>query len=118
MKAFARFKTENWCMDLAYVDKLTKDINSVKYLLLRRDVFDRTVDTKGKKNKRFQGNGSCIFDHDHKKTDPRKFAGEFKKFAKLKEYKITLQWVRLKLHLLNNTVLEKYNVTFHGRLWL
>ena len=25
MKAFARFKNEIWCMDLAYVDKLAKD---------------------------------------------------------------------------------------------
>ena len=26
MRAFARFKTEIWCMDLAYVDKLQKGI--------------------------------------------------------------------------------------------
>ena len=25
MKAFARFKNEIWCLDLAYVDKLAKD---------------------------------------------------------------------------------------------
>ena len=30
MKAFARFKNEIWCMDLAYVDKLAKDNNGVK----------------------------------------------------------------------------------------
>ena len=35
MKAFARFKNEIWCMDLAYVDKLAKDNNGVKYLLVR-----------------------------------------------------------------------------------
>ena len=35
MKAFARFKIELWCMDLAYVDKLAKDNNGVKYLLVR-----------------------------------------------------------------------------------
>ena len=29
MKAFFRFKNEIWCMDLALVDKLAKDINSV-----------------------------------------------------------------------------------------
>ena len=29
-KAFARFKNEIWCMDLAYVDKLAKDNNGVK----------------------------------------------------------------------------------------
>ena len=51
LKAFARFKNEIWCMDLAYVDKLSKDNNSVKYLLVRQDLFDRTVDAKGMKTK-------------------------------------------------------------------
>ena len=51
MKAFARFKNEIWCMDLAYVDKLPKDNNGVKYLLVRQDLFDRTVDAKGMKTK-------------------------------------------------------------------
>ena len=46
MKAFARFKKEIWCMDLAYIDKLAKDKNGVKYILVRQDLFDRTVDTK------------------------------------------------------------------------
>ena len=49
MKAFARFNNEIWGMDLAYVDKLAKDNNIVKYLLVRRDLFDRTVDAKGMK---------------------------------------------------------------------
>ena len=31
MKAFPRFKNEIWCRDLAYVDKLAKDNNGVKY---------------------------------------------------------------------------------------
>ena len=44
MNAFARFKNEIWCMDLAYVDKLVKDNNGVKYLLVRQDLSDRTVD--------------------------------------------------------------------------
>ena len=51
MKAFARFKNEIWCMDLAYVDKLAKDNNGVKYLLVRQNLFDRTVDAKGMKTK-------------------------------------------------------------------
>ena len=33
-------------MDLAYVDKLDKDNNGVKYPLIRQDLFDRTVDAK------------------------------------------------------------------------
>ena len=51
MKAFARFKNEIRCMDLAYVGKLAKDNNSVKYLLVRQDLFDRTVDAKGMKTR-------------------------------------------------------------------
>ena len=51
MRAFARFKNEIWCLDLAYVDKLANDNNGVKYLLVRQDVFDRTMDAKGIKMK-------------------------------------------------------------------
>ena len=51
MKAFARLKNEIWCMDLAYFDKLSKDNNGVKYLLVRQKLFDRTVDAKGMKTK-------------------------------------------------------------------
>ena len=51
MKAFARFKNEIWCMDSAYVDKLAKDNNGVKYLLVLQDLFDRTVNAKGMKSK-------------------------------------------------------------------
>ena len=46
MKAIARFKNEITCMDLPYVDILAKDNNAVKYLLVRQDLFDRTVDAK------------------------------------------------------------------------
>ena len=51
MRASARFKKEIWCLDLAYVDKLAEDNNGVKYLLVRQDLFDRTVDAKGMKTK-------------------------------------------------------------------
>ena len=51
MKAFDRFKKEIWCMDLGYVDKLAKDSNGVRYLLVRQDLFDKTFDAKGMKRK-------------------------------------------------------------------
>ena len=51
MRAFARFKNELWCKDLAYVDKLAKENNGVKYLLVHQDLFDRTVNAKGMKIK-------------------------------------------------------------------
>ena len=38
-------------MDLAYVDKLAKENNGVKYLLVRQDLFYRTVSAKGLKTK-------------------------------------------------------------------
>ena len=51
MRVFARFRNEIWCMDLAYVDKLAKKNNGVKYLLVRQDLFDRAVNPKGMKTK-------------------------------------------------------------------
>ena len=51
IKAFARFKKEVWFMDLAYVDKLAKNNNGVKYLLFRQNLFDGTVDARGMKTK-------------------------------------------------------------------
>ena len=51
MKAIARFKNEIWFLDLPYVDKLAKDNNGVKCLVVPQDLFDRTVDAKGMKTK-------------------------------------------------------------------
>ena len=51
MRAFAGFRNEIWCVDLAYVDELAKENNGVKYLLVRQDLFDRTVNAKGMKTK-------------------------------------------------------------------
>ena len=38
-------------MDLQYVDKLAKDNNGVECLLVRQDLFDRTVDATGRKTR-------------------------------------------------------------------
>ena len=89
MRAFARFKNEIWCMDLAYVDKLAKDNNGVKYLLVRQDLFDRTVDAKGMKTKDSKETVKTFSKMITKKNRPMKiwvdqgteFAGEFKKFC-------------------------------------
>ena len=51
MRALARFRDEIWCMDLAYIDKLAKENNGVKYFLVRQDLFDRYVSAKGMKAK-------------------------------------------------------------------
>ena len=49
--AFARFRNEIWCMDLAHLYKLANGNNGVKYLLVRTDLFDRTVMANGMKTK-------------------------------------------------------------------
>ena len=41
-------------MDLAYVDKLADNNNGKTYLLVRQDLFDRTVDAKRMKTKDFK----------------------------------------------------------------
>ena len=51
MRGFASFRNEFWCMNLAFGDKLAKDNNGVKYLLVRQDMYDRAVDAKGVRTK-------------------------------------------------------------------
>ena len=99
LKAFARFKNEIWCTDLANVDKLAKDNNGVKYLLVRQDLFDRTVDAKGIKSKDSKETVRAFLSLITKKNRPKKFGltreqnllESLKNYAKLKEYKFTLQ---------------------------
>ena len=98
MKAFARFTRDVWCMDLAYVDKLAKDNKGVNYLLVRQDLFDRTVDAKGKKTKDFKESVRAFLFMVTKKNRRKKFWVDKKQnlqeslrnYAKLNEYKITL----------------------------
>ena len=70
MRALARFRNEIWCMDLAHVDKLAKENNGVKYLLVHQYLFDRTV-----KNKRFPRNCKCFFIHAYRKELTEKELG-------------------------------------------
>ena len=94
MKAFARFKNEIWCMDLAYVDKPAKENNGVKYDLVRQELFDRTVDAKGMKTRDSKEIVRAFLTMITKKNRPKKIGltGEqnllesLKNYAKLKEY--------------------------------
>ena len=89
MRAFARFRNEIWCMDLAYVDKLAKENNGVKYLLVRQDLFDRTVNAKILKTKDSQETVKAFSAMITKRNRPKKnwvdkgteFAGAFEKFC-------------------------------------
>ena len=89
LRAFARFRNEIWCMDLAYVDNLAKENNGVKNLLVRQDLFDRTVNAKGMKTKDSQETVEAFSSMIKKRNRPKKvwvdkgteFAGAFRKFC-------------------------------------
>ena len=76
-------------MDLAYVDKMSKDNNGVKYLVVRQDFIDRTVDARGMKTKdskeAFKTFSKMITDKNRPKKiwvgQGTEIAGEFKKFC-------------------------------------
>ena len=89
MRAFARLKSEIWCMDLAYVDKLAKDNSAVKTLLVRQDLLQRTVDAKEMKTKDSKETVKTLSKIINKKNRPKKvwvdqgteYAGEFRNFC-------------------------------------
>ena len=96
MNAFATFKSEIWCMNLAYIDKLAKGKTVVKYLLVRQDFYDRTVDAKGMKTKDSKETVRVFLIMITKKNKPTKnwgdkgtdFAGEFRKPCKAEGTKL------------------------------
>ena len=89
MRAFARYKNEIWCMNLAYVDKLAKTKRGIKYLLVRQDVFDKTIDVRGLKTKDSEEALRAFTQMITTRKRPQKiwvdkgkeFAGEFRKFC-------------------------------------
>ena len=89
MRAFTGFRNKIWCIDLAYVDKLAKEDNGVRYLLVRQDLFDRNVNATGLKTKDYQETVKALSVMITKMHRPTKvwvdkwteFAGAFKKFC-------------------------------------
>ena len=85
-------------MDMAYVDKLAKDNNGVNYLV-RQDLFDRNVDARGMKTEDSKETVRAFLTMITKKNRPKKYGlkreqnllESLKIYAKLKEYKFTLQ---------------------------
>ena len=120
MKAFARFKNEIWCMDLAYVDKLAKDNNGVKYLLVRQDLFDRTVDAKGMKSKDSKETVRAFLTMITKRNRPKKiwfdkgtdFAGEFKKLCKAEGIQIYSTMSETKAAFAERTIRSLKNILY------
>ena len=90
MNASDRFRNEIWCMDFAYVVKIAKDNNGIKYLLVRQDLLDRTVNAKGMQTNDSKETVCAFLSMITKKNRPKKtwvdkgteFAGEFKKLCK------------------------------------
>ena len=86
-------------MDLAYFDKLAKGNNGVKCLLVRQDVFDRSVDAKGKKTNDSKETVCAFLAMITNKINPTVFGStreqnllkSLKNYAKLEENKFTLQ---------------------------
>ena len=76
-------------MDLAYVDKLAKENNGVKYILVRQDLFDRTLNAKGMKTKDSEQTVKAFSSMITKRNRPKKiwddkgteFSGAFRKFC-------------------------------------
>ena len=120
MKAFARFKNKIWCMDLAYVDKLAKDNNGLKYLLVRQDLFHRTVDAKGMKTKDSKETVRAFLTMITKKNRPKKswvdngteFAGEFKKLCKAEGIQIYSTMSETKAAFAERTIRSLKNILY------
>ena len=118
MKAIARFKNEIWCMDLPYVDKLAKDNNGVKYLLVRQDLFDRTVDAKGMKSEDSKETVRAFLTMITRKNRPEKnwvgkgteFAGEFKNLCKAEGIQIYSTMSETKAAFAERTILSLKNI--------
>ena len=84
--------------DLAYVDKLAKENNGVKYLLVRQDLFDRTVNAKTMKTKDSPETVKAFSSMITKRNRPKRFGltrvpsllERSKNFVLLREYMFTL----------------------------
>ena len=120
MRAFARFRREIWCMDLAYVDKLAKENNGVKYLLVRQDLFDRTVNAKGMKTNDSQETvkdfSSMITQRNRLKKiwvdKGTEFAGAFKKFCAAEGIQVYSTMSETKVAFAERTIRSLKNILY------
>ena len=89
MRASVRLRNESCCIDLVYVDKMAKESNGVKFLLLRQDLLDRNVNAKGMKTKDSNENVKAFSSKFTKSIRPKKIwvekvaelAGALEKFC-------------------------------------
>ena len=121
MEAFARFRTEISCMGLAYIDKIAKVSNGVKYLQVRQDLFDRTVGAKGMKTKEskeaFPAFLSLITKQNHRKKrwvyKGTEVAGEFKKLRKAEGIQIYSTMSETKVAFAERKNRSRKNILYH-----
>ena len=127
LKAFAGFKNEIWCIDLAYVDKLAKDNNGVTYPLVRQDLFDRTVDAKGLKTEDSKVMVRAFLSTITKKNRPKNLGRQRNRIWKrvwktMQSWRDTNllhdEWYQGCICWTYNTISEKYTLPLHGRQWL
>lgn len=96
-KVYARYINDIWCMDLAFVDKLSKENRGIKYLLVCVDIFSRFVRVQPMKNK-YASTTKEAFQKFLKSTQPipnyiwvdqgTEFSGDFKKFCDQKGIRV------------------------------
>ena len=107
-------------MDVAYVDTLAKDNNGVKYLLVRHDLFDRTVDAKGMKTKDSKETVRAFLTMITKTNRPKKiwvhkgteFAGGFKKLCKAEGIQIYSTMSEAKAAFAERTIRSLKNILY------
>ena len=120
MKAFGRFKNGIQGLGLAHVDNLAEYSNGVKYLLVRQDLFDRTVDAKGMKSKDSKETVRAFLSMITKKNRPKKiwvdkrteFAGEFKKLCKAEGIQIYSTVIETKAAFAEPTIRSVKNILY------
>ena len=119
-RAFARFRNEIWRMDLAYVDKLAKKNNGVKYLLVHQDLFDRTANAKVMKTKDSQETVKA-FSSMITKRNPRKkiwadkgteLAGAFKMFCAAEGIQVYFTMIETKAGFPERTIRPLKNILY------
>ena len=122
-RAFALFKGEIWCMDLAYVDNLAKYNNGVRYLLVRQYLFDRTAEAKGMKTNDPKETVKTLSQMITKKNRPKKvwvdqgteFAGEFNNFCSAEEIGIYSTSSETKAAFTERTIRSLKNILYRYR---
>ena len=120
LPAFAKRINEIWCLDLAFIDKLSDCNNGVMYLLVCVDVFFRFVRVQPMKSK-YSTHAVVAFKKMlSKKSMPTKlwvdqgteFSGEFRKFCSDKKIKIYFTGSETKAAVAERAIKSLKNIIF------